>query len=271
MTQFNNLFVVYDPTRSEQPALEKAASIAGETSAKLHVFACIFADTTALEDPSAEVTRRIAEQQSLLDEVSRPLIDSGITVSTEVEWDKDWHQAVVRASSKHASDMVLKSSYKHSSPKRLLNCTSDWVIMRECLCPVLLVKGRKPREIPRVLAAIDITARKESYDRLNQKVIAVGKEIMKREKAEVHVVNAFTDFKGMPDRQELINTTGIESGNIHIKMGEPAKVIKSQAKELNVSLVVLGNSARSGLSAALHGNTVEKILDKLKCDVLSMP
>jgi universal stress protein E len=271
MTQFNNLFVVYDPTRSKQPALEKAASIAGETSAKLHVFACIFSDTTASDDSSAEVARLIAEQQSLLDEVLRPLIDSGIEVSTEVEWDKDWYQAVVRASSKNAADMVLKSSYKHSSPKRLLNRTSDWIVMRECLCPVLLVKGRKPREIPRVLVAIDITARKESYDRLNQKVVAVGKGIMKREQAEVHVVNAFSDFKGMPDRQKLIDTTGIESGNIHIKMGEPAKVIRSQAKELNVSLVVVGNSARSGLSAALHGNTVEKMLDKLRCDVLSIP
>ena len=188
MTQFNNLFVVYDPTRSKQPALEKAVSIAEETSAKIHVFACIFSEIAAPGDSSVEVTRLIAEQQSLLDEVLRPLIDSGIKVSTEVEWDKDWYQAVVRASSKNAADMVLKSSYKHSSPKRLLNRTSDWIVMRECLCPVLLVKGRKPREIPRVLAAIDITARKESYARLNQKVVAVGKDIMKREKAEVHVV-----------------------------------------------------------------------------------
>ena len=271
MTQFNNLFVVYDPTRSEQPALEKAVSIVGGISGKIHVFACIFADTAASEDPSAEVLRLIAEQQSLLDEVLRPLIDSGIKVSTEVEWDKDWYQAVVRASSKNAADMVLKSSYKHSSPKRLLSRTSDWIIMRECLCPVMLVKGRKPRETPRVLAAIDICARKESYDRLNQKVVAVANEILKCEKAEVHVVNSFSDFKGVPDRQELINTTGIESGNIHIKMGEPAKVIRSQAKELDVSLVVVGNSARTGLSAALHGNTAEKMLDKLRCDVLSMP
>jgi universal stress protein E len=271
MTQFNNLFVVYDPTRSKQPALEKAVSIADETSAKMHVFSCIFADLTTSEDPSAEITRLIAEQQVLLDEVLRPLIDSGIKVSTEVEWDKDWYQAVVRASSKNAADVVLKSSYKHSSSKRLLNCTSDWIVMRECLCPVLLVKGRKPRETPRVLAAIDICARKESYDKLNQKVVAVGKEIMKREKAEVHVVNAFSDFKGMPERQKLIDTTGIKSGNVHIKMGEPAKVIRSQAKALDVSLVVVGNSARTGLSAALHGNTVEKMLDKLRCDVLSIP
>jgi len=271
MTQFNNLFVVFDPTREDQPALERAANIAEVTSAKLHVFACVFADTRKSSDQSAEVTRLIAEQQDILNKAVAPLVDKGIEVGTEVEWDKDWYQAVVRASTKSKADMVLKSSYKHSSSKRLLNRTSDWTLIRECLSPVLLVKGRKPREVPRVLAAIDICARKDSYERLNQKVISVAKEILDRQSSEVHVVNAFRDFKGVPDRQELIRLSGIDSKKIHIKVGEPEKVIVAQAKKLDVSLVVVGNSARSGLSAALHGNTVEKMLDKLKCDVLSMP
>jgi universal stress protein E len=88
---------------------------------------------------------------------------------------------------------------------------------------------------------------------------------------EVHVVNAFMDFKAVPDRQELIRISGVESKKIHIMRGEPEKVIVAQAKKLDVSLIVVGNSARSGFSAALHGNTVEKMLDKLRCDVLSMP
>lgn len=271
MTQFNNLFVVYDPTRDEQPALERAAIIAEETSAKMHVFACIFLDTTKCEDQSAEVKRLIAEQQRVLDEAVSPLASRGITVSTEVEWDKDWYQAVVRASTKSTVDMVLKSSYKHSSSKRLLNKTSDWTLIRECLCPVLLVKGRKPREVPRVLAAIDINAKRTSYERLNQRVISVAKEILDRQRMDVHVVNAFMDFKAVPDRQALIGISGVESKKIHIKQGEPEKVIVAQAKKLDVSLIVVGNSARSGLSAAVHGNTVEKMLDKLRCDVLSMP
>ena len=69
----------------------------------------------------------------------------------------------------------------------------------------------------------------------------------------------------------LIRSTGIESDKIHIKLGETDKVIIEHAKKLDVSLVVVGNSARSGLSAAFLGNTVEKVLDKVECDVLSMP
>jgi len=269
--QFNNLFVVYDPTRDEQPALERAVVIAEELSSSLHVFACIHSDTAASADEPTEIKRLVAEQQGVLDRVAIPLSGRGIEVSTEVEWGRDWYQAVVHASGERAANLVLKSSYKHSAGKRILNRTSDWTLIRECQCPVLLVKDSSPRDVPRVLAAIDICAKKESYDRLNQNVISFGKQILNRRGAEVHYINAFQDFKGVPDRQELIRNTGIESDKIHIKHGAPEKVIVQHAKKLDVSLVVVGNSARSGLSAALMGNTVEKVLDKLECDVLSMP
>ncbi len=271
MTEFSKLFVVYDPTRKEQPALARAADIASENGASLCVFSCIFSDMSKAGDAAVEVASMIAEQESTLAHAVKFLTAKGLAVTTEVEWDKDWYHAVVRASTKAGSDLVLKSSFKHSPGKRKFNRTSDWTLIRECLCPVLLVKDRSARDVPKVLAAIDITAKKESYERLNQKVIGVARQILDRVGAEVHFVNAFTDFKGIPDRKELIRSCGIESSNIHIKMGDPEKVIVAQAQALDVSVVVVGNSARSGLSAVVHGNTVEKMLDKLECDVLSLP
>jgi len=271
MTTTTNLFVVFDPTREDQPALERAASIASEPEVKLHVFACIFTDTAKSKDKSAETSECISEQQAILDLAVAPLIERGIAVTTEVEWDKDWAQAAVRASIKTTADFVLKSSYRYSTGKRILNRTSDWILMRECLCPVLLIKDSAPRKNTRVLSAIDICARKESYERLNQNVIEFSKQILNKRDAEVHFINAFQDFKGIPDRQELIRNCGIDSDRIHIKLGDPDKVIVDQARKLDASLVVVGNSARTGLSAALMGNTVEKVLDKLDCDVLSVP
>ena len=267
MEKFENLFVVYDPTRQEQPALERAADMARRTSVKVHVFTCIYSDTAK----PAEVKGLIAEHQGILEAVVAPLREQGIAVSTEVEWDKNWYQAAVRASIKSSAGLVLKPSYKHSSGQRLLNKTSDWTLIRECLCPVLLVKENFGRCSPRVLAAIDICAKNDSYERLNQNVINFGKQIIDNRGAEVHYINAFQDFRGVPDRQELIRNTGIESDKIHIKQGEPDKIIIEHAKRLDVSLLVVGNSARSGLSAAFLGNTVEKVLDRVECDVLSMP
>ncbi len=271
MARFTNLFVVYNPEEKEQPALERAARVAGEVPVTLHVFACIFSDIAKSTDKSAEISRLLAEQRHILERAVAPLIGQGVKVSTEVEWDKDWCAAVIRASIKSGSDLVIKSTFKHSASKRKLAKTCDITLIRGCLCPVLLVKEAGSRDVRKVLAAVDVLARAESYERLNKNVFDFGKQIADTRGIEVHYINSFEDFRSVPSRQELSDNHDVESDNIHIKLGSPDKVIVDLANELDVDMVVVGNSARSGLPAAFLGNTVEKVLDKLECDVLSMP
>jgi universal stress protein E len=268
---FRNILVIYDPTRQEQPALERAAAIAGETDANLCVFACIYEDLDKSADKAGDTRQLIARQTECLNQAIVPLTEKGISVTTEVEWDKDWYTAAVRASVRKNADLVLKSSYRHSSRQRILNRTSDWTLIRECLCPVLLVKEGEQRDTRRVLAAVDIRSQKASYQNLNENIIGFSKRLLDGNTAEVHFINAFKDLNAFPDRNELIRNCGVESDRIHIQMGDPDEVIVNGARELDASLVVVGNSARSGLAAAISGNTVEKVLDQLECDVLSMP
>jgi universal stress protein E len=270
---FSNILVVYDPTRVEQPALERARAIACARAGAvtLRVFACIYAEIARCANKSAEIKRLVSEQQAVLDNAVAPLLEQGAEVTTEVEWEKDWSDAVVRASIRHQVDLVLKSSYRHSIRQRIMNRTSDWSLIRECPCPILLVKEGEERDTLKVLAAIDMLALKPSYEKLNQNVIDISKHIMARQDAEVHFVNAFQDVRVIPDRNALIQSCGVGSDQIHIKMGEPEEVIVERARDLDASLVVIGNSARSGVTAVIMGNTVEKVLDKLQCDVLSMP
>ena len=48
------------------------------------------------------------------------------------------------------------------------------------------------------------------------------------ERAEVHFVNAFEDFRAVPDRKALIEDIGIDKERVHIKIGTPEKVIVDQ-------------------------------------------
>jgi universal stress protein E len=263
--------VVFDPTRPEQPALERAAAIARENAACLRVYACIYADLSRSADRAEETKWLIEAQREQLSSAVAPLQEEGIDVDTEVDWDKDWYRAVVRASTRHCADLVLKSTYRHSSRERFLNRTSDWTLIRECQCPVLLVREGEQRGLQRVLAAIDIQAEGDGYERLNRQIIDFSQRVLSAASAEVHFINAFKDLKSFPDRNTLIRNTGASSDRVHIQMGDPEKVIVERAHDLQAGLVVVGNSGRSGLSAVLSGNTVEKVLDKLECDVLSMP
>lgn len=269
--QFKNLFVVYDPTQSEQPALERAAAITEHAEAAIHLYACIHEDTAKSAGGSDNKRLLVDRQKDTLNKVVILLRSRGVAVTTEVEWDKDWYNAVVRASLRTDADLLLKSSYPHSMRERVLKRTSDWTLIRGCLCPVLLVKQSEQRDISKVLAAIDIRDENNSYELLNDHIIGFSKRIMKSDKAELHFINAFDRLRSVPDRNALVRNCGVAAERVHIRMGEPEDVIVSGAKELDVSMVVVGNSARSGLSAAINGNTVERVLDKLECDVLSMP
>lgn len=271
--EFRNLFVVFDPTRPNQPALERAAIIAMEVPCEVHVFACIYAEPEKGGDKSAHIRRLLSAQQETLDAAVAPLIEKGIAVTTEVDWDKDWYKGVLRASIRNNADVVLKSSYPHTQAQRILNRTSDWTLIRECLCPVLLVKESEVAQNRRVLAAVDIRPEKGAYDELNRQIIDFSHRVTDGPgpEAELHFVNAFDELKAVPDRNALIKNCGVSSDRIHIQIGNPDDVIVQRARDIDASLVVVGNSARSGVAAMFNGNTVEKVLDKLDCDVLSIP
>ena len=54
----------------------------------------------------------------------------------------------------------------------------------------------------------------------------------------------------------------------HLAEGNPAKQIPRLAHALGADLVVMGALSRSGLQRVFIGNTAERVLGALKCDVL---
>ena len=271
--EISSIFVVYDPTTDSQPALERAALIAqAEVSAvKLHLFSCIYSDIPKSEDKSAETDRLIAAQEEIVSSAVVPLVEKGIQVTTEIKWKKNWYKAVVRAATRHNADAVLKASHKHSATQRLFKKTSDWTLIRECSCPVLLVKGQVKNDARKVLTAIDVRGDKDSYEAVNENILSFCKRFVDAKHAELHFITAYKDLPSRPDRGSMIRACGVPGDNVHIENGESSKVIVEKAKAMGANLVVIGNSARSGLSAAVNSNTAEKILDELECDLLAIP
>jgi len=68
----------------------------------------------------------------------------------------------------------------------------------------------------------------------------------------------------------LRQSFGIDDDHTHLREGFPEDVIPDVAKELEAELVVLGTLGRTGLSAALLGNTAEHVISKLSCNLLAI-
>lgn len=265
--QIDKLFVVYDPTTEEQLALKRAAVIAANEGSQIHLYACIYEDTAKEAGEQAAV----AAQEALLAQAAAPLQEKGIAVTTEVEWQKDWYNAVVLAAQRAGAGAVLKSSRAHTKGERVLKRSSDWTLIRECDCPVLLVKDSATDRPRKVLAALNISSDKaEAYGELNENILNFCKRYDGTGNTELFFLNAHKDLASRPDRGTLLRTCGADSDHVLIRMGDPDDVILNAARELGVNLVVIGNSARSGLTALVKSNTAEKVLDKLDCDLMAL-
>ena len=68
----------------------------------------------------------------------------------------------------------------------------------------------------------------------------------------------------------LAEENGLTQQDCVVKEGLPEDVIPFIAKEKDAELVVIGTVGRTGLSAALVGNTAEHVIDSLDCDVLAL-
>ena len=288
-----SFFVVIDPTKENQPALERAIQSAKMANAKLHLFQCIYhtyvsspdLDQVAIEE------KFLGKLQSYVDRV----LKENIEVSHEQVWDKNWRQAITSAADKLESLMIFKPSYIHTRAERSEE-TADWTLLRNCCRPVMLIHNNTRWEKRIVLAAVNLTAEDKLHQKLNDNIINVASSLRSTYDADVHFVNAISapetakqiddddlmianSWPGMKTRSvpkaaltpaSVAQRCGVDEDHVHLCIGASVDTILSKAKQLGADLILVGTVARGGIRARLLGNTAERLLDDAECDILTL-
>jgi universal stress protein E len=266
------ILVVIDPTRDEQPAFYRAMLAAKMQGYSLLLFTSLYKEFEAGKlSKNHAVQDHLNKHRDVLEKFAEQARQKNIDTTIEVDWDRDWSSAVVRASIRHNVDIVFKSTFKHSVAQRVIRKTSDWTLLRSCLCPVLLVREGTRWESHRVLAAVDMENDDSAHQMLNKAIIDLSKQVAGYYNSEVHYINAYSDSLAYPDNSYLESACGVPIERIHSKVGTPEDVIINISKELKPDLVLIGTVARTGVSGWISGNTTEKVLDRVECDVLTLP
>lgn len=297
----NAFMVVIDPTQEQQPAFEHALQSAKMTSRKLHLFACVYYDNNANIGGNRDeehMVRILAYYQKLVDSLKQRAEGLGVETTSELHWQQNWQKAVVEATQKRHDFMVFKSSQVHKLADRS-DTTADWALLRESPCPVLLMHHNSSWANRRVLAAINLATQDEAHQRLNEKVLAMANSFKIEYGADVHFINsvpkeAAAHNSGMTDGDDLLLFTvpgsfadtashapevteelllkhcSTDKAHVHIDHGDPVETILAEAEQLDVDLIIVGTIARTGIKGRIIGNTAEKLLDKVKCDILTL-
>jgi nucleotide-binding universal stress UspA family protein len=68
--------------------------------------------------------------------------------------------------------------------------------------------------------------------------------------------------------ERLLRGSGISTRRQHLVAGHPIDAIDKTVRQLHTGLLVMGSVSRSGLKRLFIGNTAERVLDTVDCDVL---
>lgn len=291
------LVAIKDPSARSLPALSKAIQLARACGASLELFHSIgshvYTEWDVEPDQIAELKNaRLVQALARLEAIAALVRKNLIPVRTAAEWDYPPHEAIVRHVLRTRADLVIAEC--HAGPRRapLLMHLTDWELLRFSPVPVLLVKNRKRYRRPVILAAVDPTHANAKPARLDDEILAASAVMTEGLKGSLHAVHAFVPVPDDVPPSELLKEDAtqrlerraraharkrldrtlknakIGRGRRHLVGRHPINAIPELALKIHADIVVMGAISRTGLKRLLIGNTAERIIGDLSCDVL---
>jgi universal stress protein E len=273
------LVAVKDPGARSLPAVAKATQLARSLGAELELFHAIdspyYVDMLGM---TADRTRQMEcdETGEYLQRLERIAARARLhtpRVSVAVELDYPAYEAIVRRALKIGADLIVAECHAGARVAAGLLRLSDWELLRLSAVPVLLVKRTRPYHRPTVMMALDPSHAFAKPAKLDEEIVRAGSMVSAGLRGKLHAVHAFaTASAGLAGARagldQALRTTDIAPGCRHLVAGDPTLAVRDTARRLRADIVVAGAVSRSGLKRAFIGNTAERLLDCLPCDLL---
>jgi universal stress protein E len=226
-----------------------------------------------------------------LEALARRARRGGARVDTEI-LSGDPAIEIVRSVLRDRHDLVIVNA---ESPSRV--GTTAMRLARKCPCPVWIARPARGRGF-RVAAAVDAVPGDAARAALNAKVLGAAGAVARALGAELRVIHAWQAYgESMmlesvhrSDRRvvkkyvaetraahekELLalvkaSRLRIPRARVHLVKADARAALPAFAKSARIDLLVMGTVARTGLPAAVMGNTAETVANELTCSLLAV-
>lgn len=295
---YQSILVVLDEKDAEQTALLRALHFAHISPVKLTLFVSIYdfayEMTTILSGDEREQMRTslLEANRSWVKQLIAEHDTQGLNIEIAVVWHHRPFEAIIRCVLEQHHDLIIKSARQHSLLQSVIFTPTDWHLLRKAPCQVLLVKEQKLDNSSSVLAAVHAATESSVHKDLNKKIIQSAAKMSEFLDTDLQLINCYplapatiaveipefdtsqyqVTVRAFHEKElnQLIDQTQVHIDQIHLVEGMAEEEIPRQAKAIHAGLVVLGTVGRTGISAALLGNTAEHVIGQLNCDLLAL-
>jgi universal stress protein E len=294
------LVAVKDPDAKATPAVAKAAQLARALGAEIRLFHGL-TDPVLVDAAGRQASgvamfgaERQAHCRERLEAIAKPLRRRGVQVTSAVEWDFPAHEAICRQAAQFEADLIIAEAHPRPHHAPWLLRFADWELLRCSSLPVLLVKSARPYRRPRVLAAIDPGHAFAKPTNLDGEILHYASTVADALHGTLCAVHAYdptaialsmrpADVAAPKARERIeqaelarvqgtlratLESAGVPDTPTHLIGRHPTDAILDVAAATGARILAMGAISRSGLKRLFIGNTAEKLLDRIDCDVL---
>jgi len=296
MLEYNHILVVVDFRQTDHFALTRAMKLASKFNSKVTVASTVYESFMDFIPSSSAIDRQLIKEESLklndieLQSLVSKLDTEGLEINYQSIWNSSIHAGLCDFINENDFDLVAKTVRSHNALEKLLFTPTDWHLLRDTSTDILFVKEGKWPSQTGILGAINIDGDQAHHD-LNRKIIKTTVALAETCGSVANILNVFPwpmikldKFNHIFDGKDLFleikkeHTVAVNefvqsvapiSGKIVVAEGlEPQETLPEMVKSSHSDLLVMGSVGRKGIKAAMIGNTAEKILDEIKCEVL---
>ncbi len=289
MKRFKNILAIHNQAHGAGAMLRRATALARKNGARLTVADITqgldFFGTTIGVQPELVASRVAVERGQYLRRWIASTRHEGVDVRYAPLAGTPF-RAIIQAVLHEDHDLVILKAEDESTLKKAFFGSTAMHLIRECPCPVWVMKpGGK---YSRILAAVDPQISGEKNDALNTLILDLATSLARSDQSELHVVHAWE--MGDPGREtgqsgtaRLVGKNRAERGvdallgryeleelnyRVHMVPGRPRSVIPRAVASLHTDLLVMGTLSRTGMARFFTGNTAEEVLRHVDCSVL---
>lgn len=292
------LVAIKDTTTRKSASLTKAAQLAQAFGARLELFhgiaTPVYADAYSFQGKALDSLERDRRASHLaeLEKLAQPLRAQGLTVAVSAQWDYPISEAIVRRARRIKADLIVAEPHAGRRIAPVLLHVTDWELLRLSPMPVLLVKRAGSYHKPVIVAAVDPTHALAKPAQLDAEILRAGSAVAQALRGTLHAVHCFSPSPAIPmsvdamsadlvrsleaDARErsraafdrLLKRSDIPKRRQHLSAGHPVVAVPQSARALGSEILVMGAVSRSGLKRLFIGNTAERVLDRVSCDIL---
>jgi len=291
LQRFKSILFVTGEAAFTRIAYAKAVAFAARNDAAVTVMDVV--DSIPKRRRTFETASSVYDLQDILitdsfDRIEDLLTSTEISVRSVPEAvvvSGDRHVEIIRRILKADHDLVIVADAEegyHATTHHLL---------RKAPCPVWLMTPSIEHE-QRILAAVDPNPLEPIQELLTDDVLMLAVSLAMLEEAPLHIVHAWnvpgdvelgvsisgrsaireeTLARHRESLTELVGRHELPDDTVvHFLEGSPGEVIRQVVFRRNITTIVMGTVARSGIAGLIIGNTAETILRRVHCSVLAI-